>query len=438
MSDIRAADTRAADAKAAFRLNLQQQKKRAKELLQAVRAGEVAAFARWAAHGNTAAPQAKPALAPALTNAQWVIARELGFRDWAALKTHIGSLDRARADIQRRRAPDAAPRTLHVRCGSDIQRTLLAAGFVGEFLEVSYPYCHGPVSGAADHLEIEARFIAEFTTPLFQVSFAAALQRRQEEESALAASAARFARIVLWMEHDCFDQLVLLRCLSQYASTQPLPALELISIDHFPGTTRFIGLGQLPAEALRLLWGRRRAVDAVQLALAQQAFAALRLEDPRPLAALLRTGCTALPYLAGALHRLLQELPWLRDGLSLTERLILQQLARCEGTFQQVFMALQLELDPLPFATDLQFLRIIAALQQTSQPLVVVTPSGNHSGDHWRHHRLQITTLGRAVLGGECDMQSLQPGGRWVGGVRVGAGCAGWRWDEARLDAVQR
>jgi hypothetical protein len=165
------------DAKPAFRLNLEQQRKRAKELLKAVKAGDSTAHARLAAHGSPGDPQHIK-----LADVQRIIARELGFHAWDALKAHIDSLDRALAAIQRRAPPpDAAPRTLHVRCGSDIQRTLQAAGFVGEFLEVSYPYCHGPVSCAPDHLEVEAHFIAEFAAPLLEISFAAALQRRHPE-----------------------------------------------------------------------------------------------------------------------------------------------------------------------------------------------------------------------------------------------------------------
>jgi hypothetical protein len=414
------------DASTAFRLNLEQQRKRAKELLKQLKNGDPAALARLNARSRKAGAQSLK-----LADAQHVIARELGFEAWSGLKAHIGALDQALAAIHQQPPPDAGLRTLHLRCGSDIQATLQAAGFGGDFLEISYPYCHGPVSAAANHLELEARFLAELTEPLFQISFEEALRHRQEAERALASSAAAFERIVLWMEHDCFDQMVLLRCLAHYASTQPPRVLELISIDRFPGTMRFIGLGQLPAEALRLLWRQRRPVDGAQLALAEQAFAALRSEDPRPLAALMRSGAAALPYLAASLHRLLQELPWVDDGLSLTERLSLQLLAQSQATFQRVFSALTYELDPLPFATDLRLMQTLIGLSQRSQPLLVIASEGP-----WHSRRLHITESGRAVLRGDCDAQSLQPRGRWVGGVHVSAAAAGWRWDEARRDAV--
>jgi hypothetical protein len=45
--------------------------------------------------------------------------------------------------------------------------------------------------------------------------------------------------------------------------------LELIAADEFPGSERYIGLGQLPSEALRLLWLSRKPVTPAQLAVTQ-------------------------------------------------------------------------------------------------------------------------------------------------------------------------
>jgi hypothetical protein len=84
------------------RPSLEQQKIRAKELLKAVRAGEPAALTRlrWS-HPRLAQYDlaALPGLAK-LADAQWVVARELGFASWPALKAHIDSL-RGRAPVQR-------------------------------------------------------------------------------------------------------------------------------------------------------------------------------------------------------------------------------------------------------------------------------------------------------------------------------------------------
>src|SRR4051812_6590482 len=263
---------------APFRLNLDQQKTRAKELLRAAKAADPAALARL---GTAATP-------PKLADAQRAIARELRFASWPALKAHIEAMDRQRAAIANRDpAPDGDQKTLHIRCGSDIQAALREAGFAGDFLEHATPYCLGPVVPGPEHHARMARFLAD--------TFPDALGRGLDYETTLAdlerrdtrlRHSADYARVVLWMEHDSWDQLVLVRLLAHYARAPRPRALELIGVNEFPGDARFVGLGQLPAEALRLLWATRQPVGAPQLAHGAGAWSALNADDPRRLAAL--------------------------------------------------------------------------------------------------------------------------------------------------------
>ncbi|HWL67898.1 MAG TPA: hypothetical protein VNS22_05880, partial [Geminicoccus sp.] len=80
-----------------FRLNLEQQRKRAKELLKGLRTGDAGAWhrfrihhPRWPDHEQAAPPDA----ALRLSEAQLVIARELGLPTWPRLKAHIAAMDR--------------------------------------------------------------------------------------------------------------------------------------------------------------------------------------------------------------------------------------------------------------------------------------------------------------------------------------------------------
>ena len=71
------------------RPSLEQLRKQAKELLRALRAGDPAARSRFAAaHRSAEAQQIR------LADAQFVIARELGFPSWARLKHHIAAFER--------------------------------------------------------------------------------------------------------------------------------------------------------------------------------------------------------------------------------------------------------------------------------------------------------------------------------------------------------
>jgi ankyrin repeat protein len=75
--------------------DLAQQRKRAKDLLKAVRAGAAPALARFRhGHPRHAASSDEKIRADAkLSDAQWVIAREYGFTSWPRLKRHIDELD---------------------------------------------------------------------------------------------------------------------------------------------------------------------------------------------------------------------------------------------------------------------------------------------------------------------------------------------------------
>ena len=69
---------------AAFRLNLEQQQKRAKDLLKAAKADDAVALRRLQGAGFAQPTALK------LAHAQHCIARELRFATWAELKRHIG------------------------------------------------------------------------------------------------------------------------------------------------------------------------------------------------------------------------------------------------------------------------------------------------------------------------------------------------------------
>src|SRR5579863_6763946 len=90
-----------------FRLNFEQQGKRAKDLLKAARAGDAEALARFGSP-------------PQLAEAQYLIARELRFDNWASLKRHITEMALAR-EAMNVSVPDGDLRTLHIRCGHDLQ-----------------------------------------------------------------------------------------------------------------------------------------------------------------------------------------------------------------------------------------------------------------------------------------------------------------------------
>jgi hypothetical protein len=180
-----------------------------------------------------------------------------------------------------------------------------------------------------------------------------------------------------------------------------------------------------------LLWNLREVIDAKRLSLGAAAWAGLTSDDPRALAAIVRTRTPALPHLGPALHRHLQELPASVNGLSLTQSLLLQILSRQPATVGDVWRILQTELEPLPFLGDTMFLRILDEMAGANASVYersVVDPDRRFSD------RLAITQTGREVLRGVTDWLSLHPPVRWVGGVRIDPSTPNWRWDGVAED----
>jgi len=413
----------------AFRINLEQQSKRAKELLRAAKGGNANALGRIGAIAGVPVDVRECKLA----DAQLAIARELGFASWPKLKAHADAMEFERSAIEHAEIPlDADMRTLHIRCGSDIEPALRRARFKGDFLEHAYPYAQGP---ATKEPAKQAHFLISAFGGNLKTAENELLQRCREEAALLEAAGRAYTRIVLWMEHDSYDQLILVRCLESFAVHGPPEVLELIDVEHFPGSARFLGLGQLPAEALRLLWRSRRRVSAAQLDFGQKAWAALESADPRPLAAIMLSGAESLPHLARALHRHLRELPSVEAGLGLTERLLLEMLEPGPSSIERLFRRLRDEVEPLPWLGDWGFLHVIASMERAREA-PFVRHGGSREGPALADE-LELTGLGMALVSGETDWLDYGPPSRWVGGVEIPSVPPSWRWDEAERRAVR-
>lgn len=409
-----------------FRLNLDQQKKRAKELHRLVLAGDSAAQARVAAQ-----KEGSPRDPFRLADAQFVIARELGLASWPKLKAHIEEMTAARAGMTGTvQAPlDSDMPTLHIRCGNDIEKVLPLAGFRGDFLEVSNPLAIGPVREGPDWLAARVGFL-DGAFGAFDVPGSNLLYEAQEKLERVGES---YQRAVLWFEHDSFDQLILIYVLSILAEAHAPLRLELATAGSFPGMQPFWGLGQLPPEALRLLWERRQTVTPAQLSCAQEAFAALRAPSPEALGSLAAREDLPLPFLARALRRHLAELPGADDGLSLTQRFILDILAEEERSAGRIFRALMLEREPLPWLGDLMFWVILKEMAAAATPPLTLSYENE---EDWPQARAALTPAGEAVLAGTRDYLDLAPPARWTGGVSIAPSAASWRWDRAREKLV--
>jgi hypothetical protein len=241
-----------------------------------------------------------------------------------------------------------------------------------------------------------------------------------------------YDELVLWFEHDLFDQLNLIQLLSWIHHRVPSSkVVSLVCIGSFPGRPDFKGLGELTTTELAPLLDTRQPVTEPQYALAERAWDAFRQTTPKALDDFTRTDTSALPYLAPALVRFLQEYPWTTDGLSRTERRLLR-LAEGGGIQLGTAFPRMHDDERAYYVSDTSLAELAESLSRTSPPLLTQRPDAE-SGHEWFRTVVTITPAGRAVLRGDQDRVSLcGVTDRWLGGVQLNDRPPLWRWDEAR------
>jgi hypothetical protein len=317
------------------------------------------------------------------------------------------------------------PAILHVMNGDSIRPIFAAAKLPGEMTVYADVLHEGPVPAG-----LSASAMRELRAKYFADDDAAwpSLLRLVEGWDAALERYTDYDEVVLWFEHDLFDQLLLVRHLAWFAQ-RPLGStrLSLVCIDRFPGMDRFRGLGELTGDQFASLFPGRAPVSEGQIALAASVWDAFTDADPSRLARWAETDLDLLPFLAPALRRQLREFPATGSGLPRTERETLTVLAEGARSPVSLFHAVSAR-ETCFFIGDLQFDWRLRAMASAPAPLIVldlqngrrpVLPPG----------RVTITPTARDVLAGRQDWLSLVPFDRWLGGVHVHEGNL-WRWNE--------
>ena len=322
-------------------------------------------------------------------------------------------------------------RFLHVANGTSTTATIHEAGIPGSSSIWADPLHDGPVPGQLtdeELLDVRARYLASGQDSDGDPADTIAELRSWRE---VIDDHASYDELVLWYEHDLFDQLNLIQLLSRIGRTHRVPGqVSLICIGSFPGRPRFKGLGELTPAELGSLFatqaaGQRRAVRAGRARMG----GVPRLRS-RPLAALLATDTSALPFLAAALGRHLEDYPWTRDGLSRTERRLMT-LAQ-QGPIDIWTSFPRMHDDETAFyIADQSFWEIVKALESAATPLVTVDVT-SEVPDRLPQGTIALTDTGRAVLAGRVDRVERCGIDRWLGGVHLTQLGSIWRWNDAR------
>jgi hypothetical protein len=322
---------------------------------------------------------------------------------------------------------------LHITDGESVAGTLRQTSIPGEVSIYGDLLYEGPAPNGltpAEWRETRARFMSAGP---HDVAIEQAREYLKACDDALE-SYRRHDETVLWLDYRLSDQLILIRTLDWFGGQDLSSArLSLICAGQFPGKERFIGLGELTAEELASLAETRVPVTEAQFHLAKEAWSAFTSPDPSALERVLHADSSALPFLAVALGRFLEQFPSVDGGLSRTERQALSILReRGPMPAMRLFVAVQ-RLEEQIFMGDVSFYGVMTELSAGPHPLIqsAETRVGGAT-------LLMITEVGRSVLEGRADWIELNGIDRWFGGAHLKGREAEWRWDRAARRLIAR
>jgi hypothetical protein len=146
-----------------------------------------------------------------------------------------------------------------------------------------------------------------------------------------------------------------------------------------------------------------------------------------------------LPFLRGALQRVIEEYPATDTGLPRTESEILDLLAQGASSPAKLFVA-KARREERVYMGDSTFWLRVQDLAGGETPLVSLDVGEVEDDRVFPDGTVTITDAGRAVLAGRADWIDLDGFDRWIGGVHLTATLGGdtaWRYD-SRLGRLIR
>jgi hypothetical protein len=151
-----------------------------------------------------------------------------------------------------------------------------------------------------------------------------------------------------------------------------------------------------------------------------------------------------LPFLGNALLRHLQQFPSVTNGLSRTQKQILEATASGDRTTAEIFWQ-QSEREESPFMGDSVIWQYLHEFCTSREPLLEVTnrssfafPEQCQNREEFLAQQLRLTDRGRNILQDREDWIAINGIDRWLGGVHLtctreawaDSNRSLWRWNE--------
>ena len=298
--------------------------------------------------------------------------------------------------------------TLHITNGDSVLYLFRKAGLTGTQIAWRDALQEGPVpTGDLEHV---SRVRADYASAR-GYGHPIAIYREFEQRDATLRKAAEYDEIVLWFEHDLYDQLQLMQILSAMASlTFDASRVSMVQSDQY--------LGMLDARELMALFPKRRTLSDGASANAVDAWRTFTAEAPDELVRVASAERVGLPHVRAAFARLCEEFPSTGDGLSRSQRQAMIAVVRAPAKREDIFRRAEAQ-EEASFMGESQFYAMLEDLASATNALLV------RDGETYA-----TTALGKRIVDGEADWMHESPPDRWIGGTHL-TSATPWRYDNA-------
>lgn len=244
----------------------------------------------------------------------------------------------------------------------------------------------------------------------------------------------QYDEVVLWFEHDWFDQLMLSYLLHWFSNrTLGHTKLNLLCIGDYPGIDLFRGLGQLSTKQLETLTGTWQRIRQKELETGRKIWEAYASPNIEEHVGILHEDTSALPFAHAALELHLSRLPSTMNGLGIVEQTILGLIQHGVDTPRELFNEIGNRLSVLGMG-DLEFwYRLKSMSEQPNALLEIQEPHTfpdylTQTTPSFENGVVALTEIGMDVAAGVKDWVKVKGMKEWYGGLQLN-GDLTWRWN---------
>ncbi len=287
-------------------------------------------------------------------------------------------------------------KTLNIVNGDACINIMKEANIQGDFLPWKDFLHQGPVPSGLSLEElsmVRAKFIT--SCGLGQLN---TIQKDFKARDQKLKSYKDYEKVTLWFEHDLYDQLQMIQVLS-WLATQNLDNIKLTLIS----SNKYLDESSIQQIKKLLLYERN--ISEAHFTLAEEVWDAFTSDTPKDWASLLKNSTDILPFLKGAIYRILQEYPSTKYGLSRTEYQALQAISDGHTKALDIFKKSQ-NSEGRKFMGDVLFWKILDDFEAHG---VIKKESGE----------LSLTFLGKELLDAKNNWLNIKTIKHSIGGVNL-------------------